>query len=284
MRVPGWVLVSLFGLVVAVTSAQEAAAGDGSHEVTPEVTPAIPTSEEISEEKSVQKSDEYDDYMDYAEFVERDLDEESYDREITLVVPKGAIKTDFYVEMEVGNKLELSCQMLTVQENNGRPIAATVTIKDSENRVLVTKSDREGKVIDLEYKVARTDTFQIMFHVMDYYTDNKMLWVEFTIEGKMDPKEIDKKFRLKRENQYKEIHDSLIKSMKGVQKNQMSAIRYQMMRVHAHKRGMSRLQALSGMIDKWSIIHVFVVLVVMVAQVLILKKFFELPSDCKSRI
>ena len=76
---------------------------------------------------------------------QHDLEEQSYDREITLVVPKGQIKTEFYVEMEPGNTLDLSAQMLTVQEANGRPIATTVTVKDSENRVLATKSDREGK-------------------------------------------------------------------------------------------------------------------------------------------
>jgi len=245
-----------------------------AQELGADVTPGTPPDPE----------EDYDDYMDYAEFVEHDLEEQSYDREITLVVPKGQIKTEFYVEMDHGNTLDLSAQMLTVQEANGRPIATTVTVKDSENRVLATKSDREGKVMDLQYKVVRTDTFQILFHVMDYYTDNKMLWVEFSIEGKSDPREIDKKFKLKREKKYKDVHDSLIKSMKGLQKNHMSAIRYQMMRVHNMKRGTSRIEALRGMIDKWSMIHVLMVVIVMVAQVFVLKKFFELPSDAKSRI
>jgi len=223
--------------------------------------------------------EDYDDYMDYAEFVEHDMDSQFYEREFTFLVPKGSLKTEFFVEMDKGMKLDLSAQVLTVQEANGRPIPLTVTVKDIGKRVVSMGQDREGKIVNVEHAVQESGVYEVVFHLIDYHTDDKSLWVELSIEGKTDVREIDKKFRLKREKKYKLVHDNLISSMKMVQKNQMAAFRHQLAKGHNTRRTQSRVEALAGMIDKWSIIHVIVVLVVMVAQVFVLKGFFELPSS-----
>jgi len=243
-----------------------------------EQPPAAPDASSTEVAATSTEEEDYDDYMDYAEFVEHDMEDQTYEREFTFLIPKGAIKTEFYVEMDQGMKLDMNAQVLTMQESNGRPIPLTVTLKDEGRRVVAMGQDRDGKIINIEHSIEETAVYEVMFHVMDYHTDNKNLWVELTIEGKTDIRELDKKFKLKRDKKYKEIRDNLITTMKHVQKNQMTAFRHQLSKGHGTRRSQSRVEALAGMIDKWSIIHVFVVLVVMVAQVFVLKGFFELPT------
>jgi len=222
--------------------------------------------------------EDYDDYMDYEDF-EKEREEHVYEREFTFVVQKGQIKTDFFLEMNADNVMDLTGQVMSVQEANGRPIPLTVTLKDDTGRVVVTKSNREGKSVDINHRVAKSGVYEVVFHVMDYYTDHKQLWVDLTVEGLPDPREYDKKFRIKKQKEYKDVHDGLIKSMKAMEKQHFSAIRHQMWRVHHTKRADIRVNALKGMIDKWSVIHIIMVIVVMCAQVFVLKGFFELPSS-----
>ena len=77
--------------------------------------------------------------------MQHDLDNQYYEREFTFQIPKAAIKTEFFVEMDKGMKLDLSAQILTVQEANGRPIPLTVTVKDFGKRVVTMGQDREGR-------------------------------------------------------------------------------------------------------------------------------------------
>ena len=51
-----------------------------------------------------------------------------------LVLGRGQIKTDFFIEMEEGNVMDLTAQVLSAQESNGRPIPLTITVKDPDGR------------------------------------------------------------------------------------------------------------------------------------------------------
>ena len=75
------------------------------------------------------------------------MEEESYEREFTMLIPKGSIKTEFFVEMEPGMKLDLSSQVLSVQESNGRPIPLTMSVKDEGRRVVAMDQTREGTTV-----------------------------------------------------------------------------------------------------------------------------------------
>ena len=93
---------------------------------------------------------------------------------------------------------------------------------------------------------AKPQCIIFLTHRMDYYTDHKQLWVDLTVEGLPDPREYDKKFRIKKQKEYKDVHDGLIKSMKAMEKQHFSAIRHQMWRVHHTKRADIRVNALKG--------------------------------------
>jgi len=107
-------------------------------------------------------------------------------------------------------------------------------------------ANREGKTVGIKRPLKKSGSYQVIFHVMDYHTDNKQLWVDLIVEGKLDPREIDKKFRIKKEKQYKDIHNGLINTMKSIERQHFSAIRHQNKRVHFTKRGEIRLAALKG--------------------------------------
>ena len=81
------------------------------------------------------------------------------------VVQKGQIKTDFFLEMNADNVMDLTGQVMSVQEANGRPIPLTVTLKDDTGRVVVTKSNREGKSVDINHRVAKSGVYEVVFHV-----------------------------------------------------------------------------------------------------------------------
>ena len=51
-----------------------------------------------------------------------------------LVLGRGQIKTDFFIDMEEGNVMDLTAQVLSAQESNGRPIPLTITVKDPDGR------------------------------------------------------------------------------------------------------------------------------------------------------
>ena len=72
------------------------------------------------------------------------MEDQTYEREFTFLIPKGAIKTEFYVEMDQGMRLDMNAQVLTMQESNGRPIPLTVTLKDEGRRVVAMGQDRDG--------------------------------------------------------------------------------------------------------------------------------------------
>jgi len=245
---------------------------------------ATASAESLPEEETTTLSyqtTQYPDYIDYDDM--DDWEESEYERDITLVIEPYQTRTSVHLEMNKGNHLTLSYQMLTSDQGSGKTVPMNVFIRDSNNQIVARQFQGQHDK-DIEYEVALDGDYEFIFQTYSSNQLEKKIWLQVTVEGKSDPKSLAHELKIKTEQKYAAIHDSIKSSIRSIQSQNFKGIRHQIYRNRALTKGIYRAEALAGMITRWSIIHMLVVVIVTVAQVFVLKRFFNTPTTHKMGI
>jgi len=147
---------------------------------------------------------------------------------------------------------------------------------------LVTYQNRKVEDQLLGYQTLEQGDYEICFNNRYSMLEHKRIFWQFEVEGAFDEKSAEQKLLNATMEYYNEAAKEVQKVVRKVRSSIARARHQQWWLSTMSQKHLSRLEAVQGMIDRWSFGHLFTVVAVGCIQVIMLRRLFNVkPSSHK---
>jgi len=189
-----------------------------------------------------------------------------------------AAKTEscYFISVQQNNKL--SIRFLVISYKDGKQQEITFRVKDAVSNRMVNYQSRKSMGNFSDYEAKNTGDIELCFNNRGSLLDSRTVIWEYDLLGEED-------FIIK-EGEQDEVNATLTEYLEKAEKVRRSVIKVrgnmarskhtQWWLNQKYPKDEARLVSISSMIDKWSMAHMMLVIIVTIAQVTMLKRFFNL--------
>lgn len=200
--------------------------------------------------------------------------EDIYLRDMTIMMDAGARYFCWSVEMEPDQIFNLNYKVLSSDSSSGRGHYVGFKLSGSQQQVYHhVVSDNDGKLE--QWRPPQKDYYQLCFDGVYSAKSDKKVSFYMIIEGKPDPTWGQRLEILDQVEEVEDLHIDMKERIAEIRRQVNQAKRTQWMRRSHMSKDIMRMDALQAMIDKWSKIHIFVVVSIALAQVYIFRDMFS---------
>jgi len=209
-----------------------------------------------------------------------DSGETSFQRRYVISVANK--QEDCYYISDVKTNQVINFHFVVVNAGrSGQQLDISAKIKAPSGR-LVQYMNRRVEDSLLGYNTNEEGDYEICFNNRFSMLESKRVFWQFEVEGQFDEKAFEKKLVNATLDYMKETAGSVETVMRKV-RSQIARARHQQWWLSTmSQKHLSRLEAVQGMIDRWSFGHLFTVVAVGCIQVIMLRRLFNVkPSSHK---
>eukprot|EP00095_Tigriopus_kingsejongensis_P000804 maker-scaffold629_size122686-snap-gene-0.24 protein:Tk00804 transcript:maker-scaffold629_size122686-snap-gene-0.24-mRNA-1 annotation:"transmembrane emp24 domain-containing protein 5" len=209
---------------------------------------------------------------------------QGYQRRYNIDVPHRTEEC-FFIE-NVREKQILNFHfMVTNTDKNGKPLDISAKVKSPAGKI-VTFQHRKTEAKVIAHETLTNGDYEVCFNNKYSLTESKRVFWQFEVEGLEDEVRDEEKAIQGVLSEYEDTAKDTKKRISMV-RTKVSRIKHNQWRHETlMKKDINRAEAIGDMINRWSIIHIVVVLTVGIMQVVVLRRFFTInkaPQKLKAR-
>jgi len=205
-----------------------------------------------------------------------DGEETEIARERMKIIVPAKTESCYFITLQQNNKL--SIRFLVISYKDGKQQDITFRVKDAVSNRMVNYQSRKGQGNFTDYEAKNSGDMELCFNNRGSLMDAKTVIWEYDVNGEDDfiIAETEQDQTNATLTEYLEKAEKVRRSVIKVRGNMARSKHTQWWLTQKYPKDEARLVSISSMIDKWSMAHVILVIVVTIAQVTMLKRFFNL--------
>jgi len=210
---------------------------------------------------------------DVEEAFEEDEDEDSIQRQYVINVANKAEDCYFIPDVKINHVLNFHF-VVTSAGRSGQQLDISTKIRAPSGK-LVVYSNRKVEDQLLGYEIQEQGDYEICFNNRYSMLEHKRIFWQFEIEGAFDVAKAEEKLLNATMEFYNEASNQVQKVVRKVRSSIARARHQQWWLSTMGQKHQARLEAVQGMIDRWSLGHIFLLVAVGVVQLVVLRRLFE---------
>jgi len=202
-----------------------------------------------------------------------DSEEDSYQRSYVISVANKAEDCYFIPDVKINQVLNFHF-VVTSAGRSGQQLDISTKIRAPSGK-LVTYSNRKVEDQVLGYQSKEQGDYEICFNNRYSMLEHKRIFWQFEVEGAFDEKKVEEKIVNVTVEAFQEASNQVSKVVRKVRSSIARARHQQWWLSTMGQKHQARLEAVQGMIDRWSLGHIFLLVAVGITQLVILRRLFE---------
>jgi len=207
-----------------------------------------------------------------------DYKDNTLQRKYTILVNKKSEDCYFITDVKLGRMISVDFMVIN-SDSSGKQLDISFYVRDPNKKYIKFES-RKNKGGLLEHQVESEGDYQVCFNNRYSIMQEKRIFWQYEIEGERDIVTEVEKMILETADEYKQQAETTNKAVKTV-RHAISRARNNLWWLGSvRKKHHVRMENISKMVSRWSIINVIIVLLVGICQVYALRTLFhtKLPS------
>jgi len=207
-----------------------------------------------------------------------DWKDNTLQRKYTILVNRKSEDCYFVTDVKLGRTISVDFMVIN-SDSSGKQLDISFYIRDPNKKYIKFES-RKDKGGLMGHQVESEGDYQICFNNRYSMMQDKRVFWQYEIEGQRDITREVEKMILETADEYKQQADATNKAVRTVRQSISRARNNLWWLGSVRKKHHVRMENISKMVSRWSIINVVIVLLVGICQVYALRTLFntKLPS------